>query len=94
VTFLDVEYFHVSDGPYWHGVEEHCVEGSVLKVYSPGKPVADLFKFRNRYGTDLALEALRDTWRGRKSTVKEMLAAAKICRVERIMDPYLEATVS
>jgi hypothetical protein len=75
-------------------VEEHRVEGSVVKVYSPAKTVADLFKFRNRYGTDLALEALRDTWRQRKSTVQELLAAAKICRVERIMEPYLEATVS
>jgi len=94
ISFLDVEYFHVSEAPYQHGVEEHRVEGSVVKVYSAAKTVADLFKFRNRYGTDLALEALRDTWRGRKSTVKEMLAAAKICRVERIMEPYLEATVS
>ncbi len=57
-----MEYVHVSDGPYRHGVEEHRVEGSVLNVYSPAKTVADLFKFRNRYGTDLALEALRDTW--------------------------------
>lgn len=94
ISFLDVEYFHVSEAPFQHGLEEHRVEGSVVKVYSPAKTVADLFKFRNRYGTDLALEALRDTWRQRKSTVKELLAAAKICRVERIMEPYLEATVS
>ena len=94
ITFLNVEYVHVSEAPYQHGVEEHRVEGCVVKVYSPAKTVADLFKFRNRYGTDLALEALRDTWRQRKSTVQELLAAAKICRVERIMEPYLEATVS
>ena len=94
ITFLDVEYFHVSEAPFQHGVAEHRVEGCVVKVYSPAKTVADLFKFRNRYGTDLALEALRDTWRQRKSTVQELLVAAKICRVERIMEPYLEATVS
>jgi len=94
ITFLDVEYFHVSEAPFTHGVEEHRVEGSVVKVYSAAKTVADLFKFRNRYGTDLALEALRDIWRQRKSTVQELLTAAKICRVERIMKPYLEATVS
>lgn len=94
IMFLNVDYFHISEAPYRHGVEEHRVEGSVLKVYSPAKTVADLFKFRNRYGTDLALEALRDTWRGRKATIRELLAAAKVCRVERIMDPYLEATVS
>ena len=94
ITFLDVEYFHLSGAPFRYGVEEHRVEGAVLKVYSPAKTVADLFKFRNRYGTDLALEALRDTWRERKATIKELHAAAKICRVERIMEPYLEATVS
>lgn len=94
ITFLDVEYFHISDAPFRHGVEKHRVEGTVLKVYSPAKTVADLFKFRNRYGTDLALEALRDTWRKRKATIKELHAAARMCRVERIMQPYLEATVS
>ncbi|MBL8240531.1 MAG: hypothetical protein JNM66_24135 [Bryobacterales bacterium] len=94
ISFLPVEYFHVSDAPFRHGVEEHSVEGTVLKVYSPAKTVADLFKFRNRYGTDLALEALRDTWRKRKATIKDLHAAAKICRAERIMEPYLEATVS
>ncbi len=81
ISFLDVEYFHVSDAPYRHGAEEHRVEGSVLKVYSPAKTVADLFKFRSRYGRDLALEALRNTWRERKATIKELLAAAQICRV-------------
>lgn len=94
IPFLNVEYFHLSAAPFEHGVEEHRVEGKVLKVYSPAKTVADLFKFRNKYGTDLALEALRDTWRKRKATVKELNAAARICRIERIMKPYLEATVS
>ena len=94
ISFLDVEYFHVSEAPYRHGMEEYYVEGSVLKVYSPAKTVADLFKFRSRHGTDLALESLRDTWRERKASFKEPLAAVKICRVERIMEPYLEATVS
>jgi hypothetical protein len=61
-----------------------------VKVYSPAKTVADLFKFRNRYGTWRWKHGIRE----RKSTVQELLAAAKICRVERIMEPYLEATVS
>lgn len=94
IPFLKVEYFHLSAEPYEFGVEEHRVEGAVVKVYSPAKTVADLFKFRNRLGTDLALEALRDTWRKRKATVKQLQTAAQVCRVERIMKPYLEATVS
>lgn len=75
-------------------MEEHPVEGSVVKVYSPAKTVADLFKFRNRYLTDLALEALQETWRQRKASGEELLVAGEICRVQRIMGLYLEATVS
>ena len=93
-SFLEVEYFHLSAAPFEFGVEEHRVEGTALKVYSPAKTVADLFKFRNRYGTDVALEALRDVWRKRKATVKDLNDAARICRVERIMEPYLESTIS
>ena len=94
ISFLDVDHFRVSEAPYQQGMEEHYVEGSLLKVYSTSKTVVDLFKFRSRHGTDLALDVLRDTWRERKATIKELLAAAKICRVERIMELYLEVTVS
>jgi predicted transcriptional regulator of viral defense system len=94
IPFLEVEYLHLSDAPFRFGVEEHQVEGSVVKVYSPAKTVADLFKFRNRFGSDLALEALRDVWRTRKATAGELYAAARVCRMGTIMHPYLEATIS
>ena len=94
IPFLEVQYFHLSEAPLRYGVEEHLCEGMMLKIYSPAKTVADLFKFRNKLGTDLALEALRDVWRQRKATITELQAAAKVCRVEKIMRPYLEATIS
>ena len=94
VEIVPVEYFHFSEQPYRVGLEEHVVEGTKVKVYTPAKTVADLFKFRNRYGTDLALEALRDVWRKGKATVEELNQCAQVCRVERIMQPYLEATIS
>ena len=94
VRLMPVEYLHFSDGPFRMGIEEHHVEGAVLKVYSPAKTVADLFKFRNRYGADLALEALRDVWRKRLATSGELHAAAAACRVERIMAPYMMAVIS
>ena len=94
VPFLDVQYLHLSKAPFEYGVEEHLCEGAMIKVYSPAKTVADMFKFRNKLGTDLALEALREVWRLRTATVAELDAAARVCRVDKIMKPYLEATVT
>lgn len=93
IEFVPVEYLHLSEQPYRTGIEEHKVEGITVKVYSPAKTVADLFKFRNRYGVDLALEALREVWRKRRATVKELYEYANVCRVEKVMKPYLEAVI-
>ena len=73
------------------GVEEHCVEGVPIKVYSPAKTVADCFKFRNKVGLDVALEALRETWRARRATMKDMEHYARIDRVANVMRPYFES---
>lgn len=73
------------------GVGEHRIGGVPVKVYGPAKTVADCFKYRNKIGVDVALEALRDVWRQRRATMDELLEAAKVCRVARIMRPYLES---
>jgi predicted transcriptional regulator of viral defense system len=73
------------------GVEQHEVDRILVKVYSPAKTVADCFKFRNKIGLDVAMEALRETWRSRKATMDELWEAAKVCRVANVMRPYLEA---
>jgi predicted transcriptional regulator of viral defense system len=75
------------------GVEEHVVEGVPVKVYSPSKTVADCFKYRNKVGQDVALEALRDCWRQRRATMDELWQAAAVCRVANVMKPYLESLV-
>jgi predicted transcriptional regulator of viral defense system len=72
-------------------VQEHRVEGVAVKVYSPDKTVADCFKHRSKVGLDVALEALRDALRGRKATMDELWAAARVCRMENVMRPYLES---
>jgi predicted transcriptional regulator of viral defense system len=74
-------------------VQEHRVQGVPVKVYTAAKTVADCFKFRNKVGTDVALEALRDCWRGRKATMDELWAAARVCRMTNVMRPYLESVV-
>jgi hypothetical protein len=73
------------------GVEEHPTEGVTVKVYKPAKTVADCFKYRNKIGLDVALEALRDYRQKHRSGMNELYKFAKICRVERVMRPYLEA---
>ena len=73
------------------GVEEKKLEGVAVKVYSPAKTVADCFKYRNKIGLDVALEALRDCWAKRKASVDELWAMAKVCRVANVMRPYMES---
>lgn len=75
------------------GVDTHVVEGVQVRIYCPAKTVADCFKYRNKIGVDVAIEALRDALRTRKATVDEIHRFAKICRVANVMRPYLEAGV-
>jgi predicted transcriptional regulator of viral defense system len=73
------------------GIEEHRVEGVSVKIYNPAKTVADCFKYRNKIGLDVALEALRDVIRERKCSVDELWQFAIVCRVTNIIRPYMEA---
>jgi predicted transcriptional regulator of viral defense system len=86
-----IELVRLTGHAFSFGVEEHEVDRVPVKVYSPAKTVADCFKFRNKIGLDVALEALRETWRSRKATMDELWKAAKVCRVANVMRPYLEA---
>jgi len=62
-------------------------------VFNPAKTVVDCFKYRNKVGLDVALEALREGWSARKFTMGELLHYAEICRVKKIMQPYMESLV-
>lgn len=72
------------------GVERHTVEGREVRVYCVPKTIADCFKYRNKIGLDVALEALREGWRKRRFTMDEIDRYASVCRVQRVMRPYLE----
>ncbi len=76
------------------GIETRLVEGRPVRVYNVAKTVADCFKYRNKIGLDVALEALRDAWRARRFTMDELDRYATICRVQRVMRPYLELLVA
>lgn len=75
---------------YDHGIEEHRVDGVTLRVTSAAKTVADCFKHRNTVGLDVALEALRDALSQRKASFDDIWRAAKVCRVDNVMRPYLD----
>ena len=76
------------------GIETHVIDGRKVRIYSVAKTIADLFKFRNRIGIDVAIEALRDAWQRRLVTIDEIGRYARICRVDRIMRPYLETLLA
>ena len=73
------------------GVERHMIEGTEVSVYCPAKTIADCFKYRNKIGLDVALEALRECRRERRCTMDELWRYAKMCRVANVIRPYLEA---
>ena len=83
----------MSGDAFKSGIETHVIDGREVRIYSVAKTIADLFKFRKRIGIDVAIEALRDAWQRRLVTVDEIDLYARVCRVDRVMRPYLEALV-
>ena len=73
------------------GVEIHVVEGVPVRIYGAAKTVVDCFKFRNKIGTDIAVEALRDCLGQRRCTTDELFGYAHVCRVSGVMRPYMKA---
>lgn len=93
VDYPPLNVYWFSGKAFTEGIETRMTDGVALRIYSAEKSVADAFKFRNKIGMEVALEALR-SWRKRRGArVEDLLAQAKNCRVERVMRPYLEAVV-
>ena len=75
------------------GIDEALIEGVPVRVYDPAKTVVDCFKFRNKIGLDVALEALRAGWQERRFTMDQLWRYAAVCRMTNVMRPYLESLV-
>lgn len=88
-----VRFVYSSGNAFSFGIEKHIIEGTEVSIYSPAKTVADCFKYRNKIGLDVALEALQEGWRAKLFTLNELYAAVKVCRVQKIIQPYLEMLV-
>lgn len=76
------------------GVDSIQIDGVEVRVFNAAKTIADCFKFRNKIGLDVALEALRDGWTQRKVTVDALWHYATINRVSNVMRPYLESVIT
>jgi predicted transcriptional regulator of viral defense system len=91
---LPARFVHLSGAAFHEGIATHIVDGGPIRVYTVAKTLADVFKFRNTIGLDVAIEALRDAWQHRSFTMDALGRAARACRVERVMRPYIEAVVA
>ena len=91
IKYPPLNLTYVSEPAYSFGIEEHIISGVLVKIYSPAKTVADCFKFRSKVGLDVAIEALRNARHSRKATMDELVEAAKVDRVLKVISPYMEA---
>ena len=73
------------------GIEEHQIDGVTVRVTNMARTVADCFKFRNKIGLDVAMEALQEAWREKRVSMDELWHYAAICRVTNVMRPYMES---
>lgn len=85
-----VRFVYSSVPAFFYGIAEYQVEGVAVQMYTPAKTVADCFKYRNKIGMEIALESLRESWRNGLFTMDELWQAAKVCRIQKIIHPYLE----
>ena len=86
-----VRIFWFTGEAFTEGIETPKVDGVQLRIYSPEKTVVDCFKYRNKIGLDTAVEALKLYRERKRIKVNELIRYARVCRVEKVMRPYLEA---
>jgi predicted transcriptional regulator of viral defense system len=91
LDYPPLRVFRFTGKLFAEGVESHSLDGVTGRVYSPAKTVADCFRLRNRIGIDIAVEALRFCLERKKADASQILRYARLCRVERVIMPYLEA---
>jgi hypothetical protein len=86
-----VRVFWFTGKAFTEGIEVHELDGVAVRVYAAAKTVADCFKYRNKLGLDVALEALKLYLRDTRGRADELVRFARVCRVEKVMRPYVEA---
>ncbi|VAW97393.1 hypothetical protein MNBD_GAMMA23-913, partial [hydrothermal vent metagenome] len=90
---LPIQVYKFSDDAFKAGIEKHQIDGVSVQIYSMEKTLADCFKYRNKLGMDVVLEALKLYKSQKMFKLDKLMEYAKICRVEKVMKPYLEAVL-
>jgi len=93
LDYPPIQAHRFSDEAYNAGIENHVIDGVSVKIYNPEKTLADCFKFRNKIGMGVVLEALKLYKSRQKFNLEKLLTYGEVCRVKNIMTPYLEATI-
>ena len=91
IQYPPVHYFRFSEKAWKAGVETHTIDGHSVKIYSLSKTIADCFKYRNKIGLNVARDALKTAVMEKKVRPTEIMRYAEICRVDKVIRPYLEA---
>jgi predicted transcriptional regulator of viral defense system len=90
IDYPPTRIFHFSASTFSAGVETHDLEANIVKIFAPEKTIADCFKFRNKIGLEVAIEALKRCL-AKKGSRAKIIEFAKKCRVAEVIKPYLEA---
>lgn len=94
VDALPVRIVRFSRPMLLHGIEQREVQGVTVRITSPARTVIDCFRYRNKIGIDVALEALKDVLHHKRTSVDAIMRAAKVGRVSTVIKPYLEAMLA
>jgi predicted transcriptional regulator of viral defense system len=94
ITDLPVRLVRYSGAMLTYGVDGVVIQGVPARITSPARTVVDCFRYRNKIGIDVALEALKESLRTRRATVDAIIRASQVCRVSSVMAPYLQAVVA
>ncbi len=94
IQFPPLRVMRFSGAALTEGIETYHIEGVPVQIFNPAKTVADCFKYRNKIGLDIALEALKECIRDRRTTMDDLWHFAQVCRMTNVMRPYMEAIVA
>ena len=93
IDYPTVRIYRMSHAPFTAGVERMEINGVIMNIFSPEKTIADIFKYREQFGIDLAIEGLKKYLAKPSAKATKILQMAKICRVEKTIKPYIEAII-
>ncbi len=86
-----VKIYRFDAATFDQGIETHRIDGETVRIYSVVRTLVDCFKYRNKLGLDIAIEALRFARQRKRIRNREILHFAHLLRQVRVMSPYLES---